>query len=52
MNLRRGLFRATVVGCVFVGAVFTLFAPKPTLEDFRWRPPTEVEKANAKQCST
>lgn len=49
MNINRGLFRTTVVGCIIVGTIFVLFAQRPALEDFRWRAPTELERVEARE---
>jgi hypothetical protein len=49
VNLRRGLFRVTLVASVLAGIFFMLLYPKPSLENFRWRPATEAEKADIRK---
>jgi len=49
VNLRRGLFRVTVVASVLTGAFIMLLYPKPSFDQFRWRPATESERADSKK---
>jgi hypothetical protein len=47
LNLRRGFFRITLVASIAMGTVVVLGTSKPSLDDFRWRPATELEKTQA-----
>jgi hypothetical protein len=49
VNLRRGLFRVTVVLSILTGMFAILVYPKPSFEKFQWRPATESEKADIKK---
>ena len=50
MNLRRGLFRLTLVA-VAVGICCVLLTPKPSFDSFRWRLATQTEKQQAAEWS-
>ena len=48
MNFERGFLRATIVASLLAGIVFVYLSGKPpSLESFRWRTPTDAEKAKA-----
>jgi len=49
VNLRRGFFRITVIASVLIGVFVMILWPKPSLEEFRLRPATEVEKNDSKK---
>jgi hypothetical protein len=47
VNVQRGFFRATFVLSIGVALAVLFLSDRPSLWEFRFRPPTEAEKAKA-----